>query len=130
MLENEPGQIRWVDLTVRNAPELREFYKAVVGWRPSAVNMGTHEDWMMAPPVNGAEPVAGICHEQGSNAGLPPVWLIYITVTDLMSSMEECNSRGGRVVFGPKDFGPEGRWCVIQDPAGAYAALFEARQIA
>ena len=36
----------------------------------------------MIPP-GAAQPVSGICHARGSNADLPPVWLIYITVADL-----------------------------------------------
>jgi predicted enzyme related to lactoylglutathione lyase len=129
MLDNAPGQIRWIDLTVPDAPRLRAFYEAVVGWTSSPVNMATHEDWCMIPE-GGIEPVAGVCHATGLNEGLPPVWLIYITVADLAASMEECKARGGQIVFGPKQFGTEGQWCVIRDPAGAHAALFEPRDVA
>lgn len=129
MVDDAPGQIRWIDLTVPDAARLRDFYQAVVGWTATPVNMGTHEDWSLAPPGS-IEPVAGVCHAQGLNAELPPVWLIYITVIDLAASMEECKSRGGQIVFGPRNFGTDGQWCVIRDPAGACAALFEARQVA
>jgi predicted enzyme related to lactoylglutathione lyase len=129
MLEDMPGEIRWVDLTVRDAPAIREFYEAVVGWKSSPVSMGDYSDWTMAPN-NIEEPVAGVCHARGQNDGLPPAWLIYITVADLHASMAACRERGGEVVFGPKNFGPEGSWCVIRDPAGAYAALFEPKAIA
>src|SRR4051794_14615290 len=114
MLDDTPGQIRWVDLTVPDATRLRDFYESVVGWTASPVSLGTHEDWSMSPPA-ALEPVAGICHARGINASLPPVWLIYITVADLAASMEECKSRGGEVVFGPRNFGPDGQWCVIRD---------------
>jgi len=129
MLEDTPGRIRWVDLTVPNAPELRDFYAAVVGWRPEPVPMGTHEDWSMFPPDD-AEPVAGVCHALGTNVGLPPAWLIYITVADLAESIDACKKLGGKVIWGPRKFGTEGQWCVIRDPAGAYAALFESNQAA
>ena len=129
MVDDAPGQIRWIDLTVPNAGRLREFYEAVVGWMASPVNMGTHEDWCMTPP-GALDPVAGVCHAAGLNAQLPPVWLIYITVADLAASMEECKSRGGQIVFGPRNFGTDGQWCVIRDPAGAHAALFEPRDVA
>jgi predicted enzyme related to lactoylglutathione lyase len=129
MLEDVPGQIRWIDLTVRDAPAIREFYEAVVGWKSSPVAMGEYSDWCMAPEGID-DPVAGVCHARGGNVGLPPTWLIYITVADLVGSMAACRDRGGEVVFGPKNFGPEGTWCVIRDPAGAYAALFEPKAVA
>jgi predicted enzyme related to lactoylglutathione lyase len=129
MVDDAPGQIRWMDLTVPDAARLRDFYEAVVGWTSSPVGMGTHEDWCMKPP-GALEPVAGVCHAKGLNKELPPVWLIYITVSDLAASMEECKSRGGRIVFGPRNFGTDGQWCVIRDPAGAYAALFEPHEAA
>jgi uncharacterized protein len=129
MLVDKPGQIRWVDLTVSDAPAIREFYEAVVGWTSDPVSMGDYSDWCMIS--DGApEPVAGICHATGANAGLPSTWLIYITVADLVASIAACRDRGGEVVFGPKQFGTEGSWCVIRDPAGAYAALFEPKAVA
>jgi hypothetical protein len=55
---------------------------------------------------------------------LPPCWLVYITVPDLGQSIAHCTELGGKVISEPKDLGPSGRFCVIQDPAGAYVALF------
>ena len=129
MTDNAPGQIKWMDLTVPNASHVREFYEAVVGWKAAPVSMGTHDDWNMMVPGS-QEAVAGVCHASGSNAGLPAVWLPYITVSDLAQSIEECKLRGGEVVFGPKTYGPDGMWCVIRDPAGAHAALYETKQVA
>jgi predicted enzyme related to lactoylglutathione lyase len=77
-----PGQIGWIDLTVPDAPALRNFYQGVTGWTPSPVHMGDYEDFCMHPPGD-PQPVAGICHAKGENVGLPPVWLIYIIVDDL-----------------------------------------------
>jgi hypothetical protein len=31
---------------------------------------------------------------------------------------------GGKVLLGPRAMGPKARYCVIQDPAGAFAALY------
>ena len=75
-VNSETGKIGWVDLTVASAEELRDFYARVTGWRPQPVSMGDYSDFTMMLPT-GAEPVAGICHARGTNAGLPPQWLIY-----------------------------------------------------
>lgn len=118
-----PGSVSWFDLTVPNADEVREFYSAVAGWTASPVAMGGYNDYCMMPP--GAEaPAGGICHRRGENANLPPQWLIYITVPDLRVSLAACERNGGCVVAPGRDMGG-GRMAVIQDPAGAVAALFQ-----
>ena len=119
-----PGHISWTDLTVRDATAVRDFYQAVVGWGSEAFSMGDYEDYCMTRPGDG-ETVAGICHARGGNAGLPAQWLIYLTVEDLDSSVRECESRGGKVLSGPRAQGSDGRICVIEDPAGAVCALYE-----
>lgn len=117
------GKVSWVDLTVPDAETVRDFYAAVTGWVPDPVSMGDYDDYAMVP-VEGAEPVAGICHARGENAGLPAQWLVYVNVRDLDESLAACRDNGGAVVAGPKPLGP-GRFAVIRDPAGAVLALFQ-----
>jgi predicted enzyme related to lactoylglutathione lyase len=117
----EPGSISWQDLTVADAEKVRDFYKAVVGWTPEPQPMGAYSDFVMK--ANGT-PVAGVCHARGSNADLPPQWLIYITVDDLDRSLDECRRLGGSLLSGPRSYGG-GRFCVIKDPAGAVCALYQ-----
>ena len=69
--------------------------------------------------------VAGVCHARGSNAGLSPQWLVYITVADLDASLARCRELGGEVLAGPKGKPGSQRYAVIRDPAGAVAALYE-----
>ena len=124
MTDSRPGTIAWTDLTVPDAERVRDFYQAVVGWTAHAVDMGGYADNAMIPP-GGDDPVAGICHARGINAGLPPVWLVYITVEDLDASLRACEALGGRVLHPPRALGPSVRFCVIEDPAGAVAALIQ-----
>lgn len=118
------GTIGWVDLTVPDAVRLKEFYSGVVGWGTDPVDMGGYEDFCMVPPEGGA-PAAGVCHARGSNEGLPPVWLVYLTVADLDASVAKVEALGGSIVVAAKSMGGYGRYCVIKDPAGAVAALYE-----
>jgi len=121
---SESKSIGWVDLTVPNAEGMRDFYAAVVGWTPKPVDMGEYADYNMTSPQTG-ESVAGVCHQRGVNAAIPPVWLVYFTVADLDASVAECRSRKGMVLVGPKSAGGTGRFAVIEDPAGAVCALFQ-----
>ena len=115
--------IGWTDLTVSDAEEIRKFYSDVVGWTSDPVDMGGYNDFNMnAPATNDA--IAGICHARGGNAELPAQWIVYITVENLDDSVRRCEELGGKILAGPKGAGG-GRYCVIEDPAGAVAALYQ-----
>lgn len=117
------GSIGWHDLTVADAPGVRDFYSAVVGWTPVPLTMGEYDDYIMTQPGTD-EAAAGICHARGSNANIPPQWLIYINVADLDASLAACHERGGSVVDGPREMAG-GRFAVVKDPAGAVCGLWQ-----
>ncbi len=125
--KHETGAITWADLTVPNAEAIKTFYSRVVGWQTEAVSMGAYSDFNMNLPESG-KTVAGICHARGFNADLPAQWLVYITVANVEESAKHVIELGGKIISGPKDMDGYGRCCVIQDPAGAVAALFEHAQ--
>lgn len=118
------GSVGWMDLTVENADAVRDFYREVVGWTDSGLDMGGYKDYVMSEPSTG-KAISGICHASGSNAGLPAVWLIYINVENLEQSLQHCAQLGGQAITPIRSYGEHGRYCIIRDPAGACAALFE-----
>lgn len=117
------GKIVWYDLTVPNADEIRDFYSSVAGWKFSEHPMGEYSDYEMKPK-DSDETVAGICHARGTNASVPPVWMLYIIVENVQNSAEECVRLGGKIIDGPRMMGKQS-FCVIQDPAGAMIGLIE-----
>jgi len=117
------GAISWTDLTVKDAEAVKAFYEGVVGWKSEGHNMGDYEDFCMQRPDDG-QTVAGICHAQGVNANIPPAWLVYITVEDINASVAKVKELGGEVLDGPRSAGG-GTMCVIRDPAGAVAGLYQ-----
>ncbi len=117
------GKIGWIDMTVDDATGLRDFYRSVVGWETDDVDMGGYSDFVMKMPGSG-DGVAGVCHARGSNADLPPGWLIYIIVADVEHSAAACTASGGKVIVEPRGLAG-GRFCVIEDPAGSVAALYQ-----
>lgn len=125
MADFEPGTFSWLDLTVDDAPGTRDFYEAVFGWTSDEVDMGGYSDFNMCGGKENA-PVAGICHARGSNTGLPAQRLVYVNVANLDESLTACEGRGGTILLRqPIKAGP-GRIAVIQDPAHACLALFQA----
>ncbi len=116
------GSVGWIDLTVDDAAELKDFYTQVVGWTPEAVEMSGYSDFNMNTPDG--TPQAGICHRRGPNSAIPPVWIVYFMVSNLEMSLDRVLELGGHLVAGPKRYGPDA-YAVIQDPAGAVCALYQ-----
>lgn len=114
------GRIGWIDLTVPAADAARDFYAAVVGWTAEPLSMGEYDDYVMRP-AGGGDPVAGICHARGVNAGQPAQWMIYITVDDMQAALDRVKAHGGEVLRAPGEKQP---MAVIRDPAGAVCALW------
>lgn len=124
MAEPSIGSIGWCDLTVPGADNVRDFYKDVVGWTATEVDMGGYADYVMSQPVGGTG-TTGICWSRGANTGLPPVWLVYFVVASLQASLTKVRERGGTVLREPTSAGG-GSYAVVKDTAGAVCALYEA----
>ena len=121
--QQRPGQILWRDLTVPDAPAVRDFYKAVIGWEHSDHPMGDYYDYNMLQAETG-EVITGIINKRGVNAALPAVWLLYVGVEDVDASMRTCEELGGRVLVPPtKDVAY--KYAVIEDPAGAIIGIMQ-----
>jgi uncharacterized protein len=130
----EVGSITWFDLTIPNADKVKDFYSKVVGWKATPVSqpkadeplaqMGDYNDFNMNSP-DSEKTIAGICHKRGGNSHLPSQWMIYITVKSIDESVKLCKENGGNVLSEPKMMTDYGKFCVIEDPAGAVCTLFE-----
>lgn len=121
-MDARPGRIIWTDLTVPNAPQCRDFYAEVVGWRAEEVSMGEYADFNMAD--GDGEPVAGICHARGINADVPPTWMMYVSVEDLDESLAAVRRMRGSQLGPIREMGPW-RTAIIMDPAGAMLTIGE-----
>lgn len=114
------GSIVWRYLTVPNAEEVKNFYCEVVGWtaslHPGCDDFNIHQ-------ADG-EVMAGVCYAKGSNANIPPQWLVYVTVENVEEAAAKCIELGGKILDGPRKMGNH-HFCVIEDPAGAVMGLIE-----
>ena len=77
-MADDIGKIGWIDMTVENATDTRDFYATVVGLKPE----------------------------------------------DVEASAAACVANGGKLRFEPRGLSG-GRFCVIEDPNGAVAALYQ-----
>lgn len=121
MSDQKPiGNIEWRDLTVANAEQVSDFYAQVVGWQKEPVSMGDYDDFNMC---NSQGTIAGICHAKGSNADLPPQWLMYVFVENAQLSAQKTIELGGEILKGPTEYGGQ-TYYVIRDPAGAILSVY------
>ena len=118
------GSIGWCDLTVEGADTVRDFYRDVVGWTSTDVDMGGYADYCMNQPFNGTA-TTGVCWARGTNVDMPPVWLVYFVVASLNDSLARVREGGGEILRDPAPSGG-GRFAIVKDPAGAICALYEA----
>jgi uncharacterized protein len=118
------GRIAWLDLTVSDAAATRDFYRQVVGWTVQDVEMKDGDERYADYNMRGDDgnPAAGVCHARGVNAGLPPVWMIYLPVGDLAESLRRVREEGGRVLRTMQGEGDHA-YAAVQDPVGACLAL-------
>lgn len=119
------GCISWLDLTVSDAAATRDFYRQVVGWSVQDVEMEEagkrYADYNMLG--DDGNPAAGVCHARGVNLGLPPVWMIYLPVSDLAESLRRVREGGGRIIKARRGTDGQYTYAAVQDPVGAYLAL-------
>lgn len=120
--KNLIGKIGWVDLTVDNAEEIKNFYSDVIGWQSSPHNMGDYHDFDISS--EDGEVITGICHARGSNKNIPPQWVIYINVASVIDSTNKCLANGGEIIDGPRLMGDQ-QFCLLRDPVGAIFAIME-----
>ncbi len=51
---------------------------------------------------------------------MPPAWGIYLTVDNVDETAKKAKALGGKVLIEPRDIPEVGRFCVLQDPQGAW----------
>ncbi len=113
------GTFCWDQLNVADPQAVAPFYKALYGWSktdsPMAPDMFvfTHEDGEMAASLMKAP------------EGVHGHWLSYVVVTDLTAANAKAIAHGATVMMEHIEVPTMGTFSVIQDPVGAYIALFQ-----
>lgn len=122
-----PGTFSWTDLTTTDQPAAKRFYGELFGWEPDdrPVGDGVHYS-MMRRDGRDAAAISPQPAQQRA-AGVPPAWNSYITVTSAGDAAQRAAELGATVHAEPFDVVDAGRMAVIQDPQGAFFAVWEPR---
>lgn len=121
MYSDKLGAISWMDLTVENAEQTKDFYQNVVGMTVESCAMGDYDDFVLIAPEDSNSQV-GVCHARGPNKDIPAQWLPYFNVVDVEQSLKQTLAMGGTIVKEKTDMGSY-LMCIVKDPSGAIAAL-------
>jgi predicted enzyme related to lactoylglutathione lyase len=123
-----PGSFCWVELGTTNAKGAKAFYGGLFGWHPNDMPLGPDQFYTMLQ-VDGKE--IGALYELDESMrriGIPPHWLEYIAVASADDAAARVKALGGTVNKEPFDVFDAGRMAIIQDPAGAVFAIWQANR--
>ncbi|RJQ83525.1 MAG: VOC family protein [Desulfobacteraceae bacterium] len=114
------GMISWSELMTSNLEAARKFYAQLFGWELERAPM-QEMDYIMVKS-NGRE-IAGMMATPPGAEATPPNWGIYITVEDVDAAARKAQELGATVCVPPRDIPQVGRFCVLQDPQGAFFSI-------
>ena len=113
-----PGKFFWYDVMTTDTKAARQFYCDVVGWsaQDSPAPGMDYTVFMV-----GERGVAGLLPipEDARNAGVPPIWMGYVSVDDVDEAVVRIEREGGKVHRPPMEVPGIIRFAVVADPEGA-----------
>jgi uncharacterized protein len=124
--EYKPGTFCWVELGTTNSEAAKSFYTNLFGW--SYVDNPVSPDMVYTMLKLDGKDVGALYQltPDMTAEGIPPNWLSYISVVSADEAASKVKAAGGTLMKGPFDVFTVGRMAVVQDPAGAVFAVWQA----
>src|ERR1700733_9479730 len=126
--QHTPGTFSWTDLNTSDQEAAKAFYSALFGWEIEDMPAGEGVVYSMAAIDGKWVGAISPQPQQQRDAGVPPSWNSYVTVTDADATAARAAELGASVHAPPFDVMEAGRMAVIQDPQGAYFLIWQANQ--
>ena len=114
------GAISWSELLTTDVDGAKAFYGALFNWTFEDMPM---EDTTYTVFKAGADEIGGMMLQPEDIAGMHPAWGLYITVEDVDATAAKAETLGAKICIPPQDIPETGRFCLIQDPQGAYVSI-------
>lgn len=120
------GTFCWPELATRDLKAAQAFYGDLLGWRANEISSAMGNYVICS---SGDRQTAGLCaqSDEQRQQGIPSNWLSYISVANADSTVAKAKGLGAQILMEPCDVMEEGRMALIQDPAGATFALWQAK---
>lgn len=114
------GAISWSELLTSDVAAAKTYYQKLFGWTFEDMPM---ENMTYSVAQANGEQVGGIMPIPPDAGEMPPAWGLYVTVDDVDATAQSAEALGGKICMPPKDIPDVGRFCVIQDPQGAFISI-------
>lgn len=110
----------WYELSTTDLDAAQAFYRNVIGWSVGDSGM-PGMDYRVARA--GEDMVAGMMLPPAP--GIPPMWMIYFSVTNCDTAARAAARAGATVLMAPTDIPGVGRFAALADPQGAAFAILK-----
>jgi predicted enzyme related to lactoylglutathione lyase len=121
---SKDGEFCWNELVTSDDAAAFRFYSELFGWKAL-------QDMDMGPM--GTYRIFGIGDRRlggmmkiPPGAPMPPMWMYYVSTSELDATIARATAKGGKVLNGPMEVPGGGRIAQLQDPQGAAFALHQA----
>lgn len=120
-MDTTPGIFSWNELMTRDARASAKFYTTLFGWSREEMDMGGYTYSMFK---SGERAVAGMFTLPPEAESMPGMWMAYVTVENLETSLAQAIELGAKV---HKEITTlqMGRFAIIADPQGAVIGLWQ-----
>jgi len=123
--QHPPGDFCWIELGTNNQPDAKRFYQTLFGWTANDIPVGPDEIYSMFQLEGRDVAAAYTLRPQQQAQGVPPHWLLYISVVNADETAGRATGLGGQVLAPPFDVFDIGRMAVLKDPTGAVFAIWQ-----
>lgn len=119
------GTFSWADVGTYDTEKGKAFYTELFGWDKEELPIGEGMTYTMFKLDNDAVAALSPMMPGSAEQGIPPAWTNYITVDDVDAIVDSIKEHGGTIAHGPMDVFDNGRMLILEDPTGAYVALWQ-----
>ena len=116
----KPGDVLWTELQSNDPARAVKFYSALLGWKTKRMNVPGVEYTILSS--NGTD-FGGVI--QSPQPEMPSNWITYFRVRNAERSAERARELGGQIIAPLFHVPTVGHMAVVQDPTGAYFAVFQ-----
>ena len=110
-----------VELATHDLPKAKAFYGALFGWQLQDTPMPGGGSYTM---INVGEGTGGGMMT-APEAHIPPHWLAYVAVDDIVASTKRAQALGATLIKDVTPVADYGRFSIIKDPTGAVLAMWQ-----
>jgi predicted enzyme related to lactoylglutathione lyase len=127
MALTDPGSFCWFELGTTDQTAAKAFYASLFGWDAHDTPLGPDEAYTVFKHGGRDAAACYTIRQEQRDQGVPPHWMIYVTVADADAGARRAAELGGTVIVQPFDVSDLGRMAVLQDPTGATFSIWQAK---